>query len=516
MKFSDKKYNRFLLLICSVGMMQSCSKNFQEINTNPDAVSTPTPQYVFSKALYDGVSNSGNTQSLLIGHMQYTTSYNDVAGFGSKYVAAQQSQSASVFANSYQNQINEIGEVIKAVKNNATQVNMYAEARIWRVFCFSRLTDLYGDIPYSQAGQGYNSSVFQPVYDAQKDVYADMLKELDQATQALNTSNTTTFGSSDLVYAGNTAQWKKFGFSLMMRLGMRMSKVDATSAQSWVTKAIAGGVITTYADIAKVTYAGSGQDINKNPMALNMLNSDYIKADGLNNTEGGKYQQVFIDSLKNNNDPRLSVISVVYQSGVANSTPSVQKGMPSNINGVKPADFVTYSEPKQSTILRVDAPMLIFTAAESYFLLAEAALKGWYSAESATSLYEKGVRAAMQHWDLISGTTGTITSTQVDAYVTAHPITGKGATVDNQMEQIYTQFWFGIFPDAQEVFNNFRRTGYPKLVPNNYPGNATNGQFFRRFLYPVNEQTLNTAAYNAAVARQGADNFLTRIWWDKQ
>ena len=515
MKILHQKYNRLLPLLCSLVAMQSCSKNFQEVNTNPDAVSKPTPQYIFSKALYDGVNFGGNTQSLLLGHMQYTTSYNDVAGFGSKYVAAQQAQSASVFASAYSNQINEIGEVIKAVKDNPAQVNMYAVARIWRAFCFSRLTDLYGDIPYSQAGQGYNNSVFQPAYDAQKDIYADLLKELDQAAQALNPSNTTTFGSSDLVYAGNSTQWKKFAYSLMLRLGMRMTKVDAAAAQTWVTKAIAGGVITTYADIAKVSYAGSGQDINKNPMALNMLNSDYIKADGLNNTEGGKYQQAFIDSLKYNNDPRLSVISVVYQSGVANSSPAVQKGLPATINGVKPADFGTYSEPKQNTVLRVDAPMLIFTAAESNFLLAEAALRNWYAAETPAALYEKGVRAAMQQWDLISGVAGTISSSQTDAYVAAHPITGKGSSIDNQVEQVYTQFWMGIFPDAQEVFNNFRRTGFPKLVPNNYPGNATNGQFFRRFLYPVVEQTLNTTSYKAAVARQGADLFLTRIWWDK-
>ncbi|MEO5684813.1 MAG: SusD/RagB family nutrient-binding outer membrane lipoprotein [Chitinophagaceae bacterium] len=515
MKFSTQTYTRLLPLLCILFILQSCAKNFQEINTNPDAVSKATPQYVFSKAIYDAVNFGGNTQSLLLGHMQYTTSYNDVAGFGSKYVAAQQSQSASVFANAYSNQINEIGEVIKAVKDVPAQVNLYAVARIWRVFCFSRITDLYGDIPYTQAGQGYNNSIFQPVYDAQKDIYADMLKELDQSAQALNTGNTTTFGTADLLYAGNTLQWKKFAYSLMLRLGMRMTKVDVAAAQTWVTKAIAGGVINSYTDIAKVTYAGSGQDINKNPMALNMLNSDYIKADGLNNTEGGKYQQAFIDSLKYNNDPRLSVISVVYVGGVANSNPAIQKGLPATINGVKPADFVTYSEPKQTTVLRVDAPMLIFTAAESYFLLSEAALRNWYTVETPAALYEKAVRAAMQQWDLISGVTGTITSSQTDAYVAAHPLTAKGSTVDKQTEQIYTQFWMGLFPDAQEVFNNYRRTGYPALVPNNYPGNATNGKFFRRFLYPVVEQTLNTSSYNAAVSRQGADNFLTRIWWDK-
>ncbi|MEO6228481.1 MAG: SusD/RagB family nutrient-binding outer membrane lipoprotein [Ferruginibacter sp.] len=513
MKILNRKYSGLILSAVSLLLLQSCAKDFDQLNTNPDAVSSPTPQYIFSKALYDGASNSANISTLLQGAMQYMTSYNDVEGFGSKYVASQRYAGSVVFANSYSAQINELGEVIKVVKDNPAQVNLYAEARIWRAFCFSRLTDLYGDIPYSQAAQGYNQSIFQPAYDAQKDIYADMLKELDEAANSLNVANTTTYGSADLVYGGNTAQWKKFAYSLMLRLGMRMTKVDATAAQSWVSKAIQGGIIRDYADIAKVTYIGAGQDINKNPLALQFLNSSFIKADGVSNTEGGKYQQAFIDSLKANNDPRLSVISVVYVNGVADATPAIQKGMPANINGGMPANFGTYSEPKQTTVLRVAAPLLIFTVAEGNFLLAEAAARGWYTTESASSLFEKGIRAAMQQWDLISGTSGTITATQINDYVAAHPYTAT--TIDNALRQIYTEFWVGVFPDAQEVFNNYRRTGYPTLVPNNYPGNATGGKIFRRFLYPVNEQSLNGTSYAAAISRQGADDLLTQIWWDK-
>jgi hypothetical protein len=110
--------------------------------------------------------------------------------------------------------------------------------------------------------------------------------------------------------------------------GHAVTKVDAAAAKTWVTKAIAGGVIRDYADIAKMSYTRSGQNINKNPIAWQLLNDNYIRADGINNTEGGKYQKVFIDSLKANNDPRLPVLSVVYVGGVANSTESIQKGMP--------------------------------------------------------------------------------------------------------------------------------------------------------------------------------------------
>jgi len=513
MKKSFLKYTLFAA--CSTLLLSSCDKDFVETNTNPNAVTIPNTPYIFSKAIYDGAANSGNKGSLLFGLMQYTTSYNDVEGFGSKYVASQVNATGGVFTNAYPNQINEIGEVIKAVKDDPAQVNLYAAARIWRVYCFSRLTDLYGDIPYSEAAQGYNLSIFQPKYDTQSAIFADMLKELEASATSFDATNNVTFGSSDLIYQGNVVKWKKFAYSLMLRLGMRLTKVDAAGAQSWVNKAVAGGIIRDYADIAKVSYSSGGQNINKNPVAWQLLNDNYLRADGINNTEGGKYQDVFIKSLKANNDPRLGVLSVVYVNGVASSDESIQKGMPATINGTKPTDFVTYSEPKQTTVLKVDAPLLLFTTAESNFLLAEAALRGWYTAETSAGLYEKGIRAAMQQWDLISGATNTISQARIDSYVTAHAFK-TGGTLAQQMEQIYNEFWVGLFPDAQEVYNNYRRTGYPALVPNVYPGNATGGKIFRRFLYPVSEQTLNRPAYNTAVQQQGADDLLTRIWWDKQ
>jgi hypothetical protein len=209
------------------------------------------------------------------------------------------------------------------------------------------------------------------------------------------------------------------------------------------------------------------------------------------------------------------VIAVVYVGGVPSDAAGIQKGMPADIRGGKPADFVTYSEPKPSTLLRQNSPMLLFTVAETNFLLAEAALRNWYTAETATELYDKGERAALQQWDLISGVVATISQGQIDAYATSHAL-NTAATFEKQLEQIYNQFWVGIFPDGQEVFANYRRTGYPALVPNNYPGNATGGRIFRRFLYPVNEATLNATSYSDAVSRQGPDDFLTRIWWDKQ
>jgi hypothetical protein len=120
----------------------------------------------------------------------------------------------------------------------------------------------------------------------------------------------------------------------------------------------------------------------------------------------------------------------------------------------------------------------------------------------------------MRQWAIIAGSAGTIAAADIDNYVAANAL-NTGGSFDQQMNQIYTQFWVSIFPDAQEVFASFRRTGYPALVPNNYPGNATGGKFFKRFLYPITEATLNADSYSAAISRQGANDLLTRIWWDK-
>jgi len=495
--------------------LSSCTKDFDKLSTDPEASAQIQPGLMFSKAQYDGAKNNLN---LLLGTMQYTTSFNDVAGFGSKYVSSQSQQSSAVFSNAYFQEINELALVIGAVKDDAEKVNLLSAARIWRAYCYSRITDLYGDIPYSEAATGYTAVNYKPKYDSQQSIYADMLKELDEAATSFNTAKPETFGTADLIYGGNIDKWKKFAYSMMLRLGMRMTKVDVNLAETWVRKAIAGGVITSDADIAKINYLSTGQDINKNPIALNLYNSDYVKANGVDNTEGGKYQDVFINQLKTNKDPRLGIFSVVWVKPTPASAAqpdtafAVQKGMPATLNA-KPSDFVTYSEPNLKTVVLLSGAKIIFGTAETNFLLAEAALRGWYSG-SITALYESGITSAMKQWAIISPTDGIISDLQINTYIKYHKLNPAG-DFSAQMNQIYTEFWLALFPDAQEAFSSYRRTGFPALIPVNYVGNATGGKIFRRMLYPLAEQNLNRASLDAAIARQGADDFMTRIWWDK-
>ncbi|PMD98694.1 SusD/RagB family nutrient-binding outer membrane lipoprotein [Siphonobacter sp. BAB-5405] len=509
--------------VLSLALLSSCDKGFEELNTNPDASPFIQPGYMFTKAQMDVFSNSYYSTGVLAagGSMQHYATYKDVPGIGDKYYFQQGSYPYDYFQNAYPTAVNEITEVIRAVSGNPAQVNLLSVARIWRVYTMHRITDLYGDIPYSEAGKGLTDNLYTPKYDAQQAIYADMLKELEEAAAAFNTSQAT-MGTADLIYNGDITKWKKLAYSLMLRLSMRMTKVDAATAQTWAKKAIAGGVITTDADVARINYVANGQNFNWNPYAAALRGADLSTSSfGQNNTEGGKFAKTFIDHLKTTQDPRLGVLSVVWRNEGTTATPkyvadtsrTIQKGMTNGLLA-KPADFGTYSEPNPNVLLKYDTPVIVISAAEVNLLLAEAAVRGWYTGEDAATAYAKGVTSAMKNWTLF-GAAGVITDNQIKGYLAANTFPTSGTT-EAKLDAINTQLWVSLYPDEQEVWANYRRSGYPKLTPVNVPGNATGGTIPRRLLYPPTEESVNSTQVNIAIQRQGRNELTTRMWWDKQ
>ena len=513
MNFLKTKYTMLGILAITV---MSCDKGLEALNENPDAYGEIIPEYLFSKAQLDAVDVSyfGTAALTIGGSMQQFATYKEVPAAGDKYF--NNGYSKGYFTTVYPNAVNEIQEVIKALTDNPDDVNKLSIARIWRAYIFHHITDLYGDIPYTEAGKGVSDQIYTPKYDEQSAIYADMLKELDEAAIALDASKVS-FGSSDLLYDGNVDKWKKFAYSLMLRLGMRLTNVDAQLAQTWVEKAIAGGVMTSNDDLARIEYVDGSQVSSRNPISAGLLNGDYIDPQSEDNVEGGKLAKTFIDHLKSTNDPRLNVISVVWvltgDRYVADTTSTLQQGMQNAAFNSKPADFAIYSEPHPNTILKYDAPLLVLTHAEVNLLLAEAAVRGWYNGNAA-SLYEEAVRAGIAQWALY-GEDGVISSTKADAYLAQNPYLTSGS-IEEQMEQIHTQKWVTLFLDEYEIFANWRRTGYPELTPVNYPGNLTGGVIPTRFVLPDAESTINATNFQEAVDRQGVGNsFTSTVWWDK-
>ncbi|MGE7774821.1 SusD/RagB family nutrient-binding outer membrane lipoprotein [Chitinophaga sp. NPDC101104] len=510
------KYTFALLLGASMGLA-SCDKGFEEMNTNPNASTKPNVDYLFSQSIlqgnyvYDRVYfyTSYLTCGAFVQHFAFGKEVT-LAGSGDKYGQVDSYQ-GQYFRFAYTNVLTTLGELIRTADANPDLVNKSASARIWRVLIQQRITDLYGDVPYSEAGKAVTDRVYQPKYDAQSAVYDGMLRDLESAIGAFNDGKMK-FGAADFVYKGDVAKWKKLGYSLMLRIAMRMTKVAPDKAREWAQKAIAGGIIMQESDQAIVQYGSGSQNYNVNPVVFEIVGQDIKPSSkGADNTENGKFSKTFIDFLKAKNDPRLPVISVVWKDGKPDTSAAIQRGMPNGTEG-RPDDFVTYSEPNPATVLQNSAPLIVVSAAEMRFLLTEAVLRTWATGNAAQT-YKEGIEIAMRNWALF-GEGGRIAPDKINAYTTANALNMAGSFND-QMNQVHSQFWIASLFDEQEAYANWRRTGFPVLVPVNAKDNMTNGTIPRRLPYSRTEQGSNRSNYDAALARQGADLLTTRIWWDK-
>lgn len=495
------------------------SKPLADLNKNPNAYEEVIPGYLFSNSQLVGVAynfteGADGQHFILSQAMQQFATHSEVRGTGDKYF--NESMATSHWS-VYNTALADNERVIQKVKNDPEQVNILSAARIWKVYMFHIVTDAHGDVPYFEALQSIDGLI-RPKYDTQEAIYQDMFKELDEAIKGFNPS-LPTLGASDLFYGGDITKWKKFGYSLMLRLGMRLTEVRPQLAETWVKAAIAGGVIQKDDEIARVQYQDGQVLHSRNPKVNNLMIQDYQNPQaGVSNTQGGKYAKTFIDHLKNTKDPRLNVISVVWVnnpngSGYVYDTSSViQRGMPNGVIFGEPADFGTYSEPHPNTVLNYGSPVLTFTNAEAHLLLAEAAIRGWHSG-SAKTAYEEAVRAGMRHWALF-GDEGVISSEKIEAYIKRNPFKENG-TFEEKLEQISTQKWVSLMLDNYEIWSNWRRTDYPKLIPTNYPGNITGGTIPRRLIIPDSELNLNEENFIEARTRQNVGNHLTSIvWWD--
>lgn len=507
----------YLLFFGSLFTLFSCNKkSLTDLNKDPNATQSADANFLFTGAI---LAMPASNYSVIEEGMQYFSTYKEVPAIGDKYYSF--NGTVADFAGYYTVKLNRLIQLEASVQG-PDDINKLSLVRILKVYEFDQLTDVAGDIPYSEALSGKQN--LKPKYDTQKDIYLDMFKELDEAAAALDPTKPT-YGKADLLYNGDVTEWKKFAYTLMLRLGMRLTNVDPALAQTWVQKAISGGVMTSDADIAKIDYEDAPG--GKNPQTLAMQTGNYTSPGG-DNVEGGKYAATFIDYLKSTRDPRLPVVSVVWVPTSPGATTynadtsfAAQRGMISASLNTKPTDFDTYSEPSL-LVINVAAPLILLGPSESYLLLAEAALRGWYSGSSAEDAYNNGVKYGMTQWSFypaVAPSPNIITDAQINAYLQLNPYP-SGGSFDQQLEQISVQKWLTLFGNDYEIYANWRRTGYPVLAPVNYPGNVTGGKMFRRFSLPNSENLTNQANYLDALQRQGfaelnQDNLLTRVWWDK-
>ena len=550
MKFTIKNISKFSLALLVVGStLTSCTKNFEEYNKNNIGVTD------------EDLKGDGQDLVIFLRNAQMSIYNFSGAGDPNSY-QVQQNLNADVYSgffmsptpfNSGQNNLNYAmvngwnGEsfqvlylnVIKAIdklKKNGlaeTYPALWGSALVIKVEAASRVTDIYGPIPYSQVGTSNTIP-----YDKQSDVYNSFFKELDEAVTVLKAYKADSpmaakIDQIDLVFPNTDNQvrfknWLKIANSLRLRLAMRLVKVAPQLAKAQAEKALDpanGGVLESNSENFKVTVPTDGTYSNplwfiaKNwaDTRINATLSSYMV--GLKDPRISKYMSPV------SNDPTLKAVAGQYI-GIRTGAEGIEKDKYQKLSTLN-------TEGTTPTFTASTAPVLM-TAAEVYFLRAEAALRGWNNAGgTAQALYEKGVETSFAQWGVSSAANTYLNDNTSKAADYVDPFNAdnnakspssltikwnEGATNEEKLERIITQKWLAIFPEGQEAWSEFRRTGYPRLFPvvvNNSGGLIDTKIQIRRLPFPQNEYNTNQAEVQNAISLLGGpDNGGTRLWWD--
>lgn len=387
---------------------------------------------------------------------------------------------------------------IRQTQDDPQMTNITAQARIWKVFLLHRVTDAWGDVPYSQAFGGLEGNT-TPTYDRQEDIYQNMLSTLETAVQNLDPGITDArfrLGSADLLFDDDLTKWRRFGNSLRLRLAMRVSEAAPTLAEQHVNDVLTNGeVMQDVDDSAQRPTTAGGDFVTQNPLSV------------ITNFDDDRISATLVDTLKALDDPRLPVYADTIAGAFADTVNF--RGLPNGLSAGTLSGLQGFRYSKLGDPLRApDAPVPVLLYPEVKFLEAEAALRGW-GPGSAEQHYREGVTAALALYGI------TDPQTQQNYLQQPEVAWNAGGSDAAKLEQIITQKWLATFSQGFQAWAEYRRTGYPDLRPIPQPG-ETGGAVPSRLLYPSIEQTTNTQNVNAASQRIGGNSLTTDVWWDQE
>ncbi len=566
MKKTILSYMASAFAVYAIGGLCSCSDSYMEdVNTDDSKATTISPNAQLTTALlqtYGDFSLMDTYRCYITGFTQYYAGGWNVSNYAGA-VYADDNTMAHVWNRYYAISIKNL---VDAISNTKDMPNTNAALRIHRAYMMAVLSDIYGDIPCTEAGKGYTEGIASPKYDTQEEVYTFIFDELKACAAQLGTGNDRISGDVTSL-ASDVNAWKKYANSLRLRYAMRISDVAPEKAKAEFEAALSadGGYITSAEDDAYIKYM-------KAPFTLyDGANDLDFRANALGEMLYGQDPEspTFVCStlfnyMKKNSDPRLYRIARCYihttrsqtdTSGNYDVTDEViawgERGgtgiAPCNVGDAWWSDWVSgpanneiptleglvasfpdkgYDKnnyparmirPTLATALcNADCPGILITYAEVEFLLAEAAANGWNVQGDAKSHYEAGIRASMamlnNYYDIVKK----ISNEETEAYIAANPIG------DNARESINMQAWILHLTNPNEGWANLRRSDYPALadrkrlpVRGDFPHEDPNMQTPTRLRYPNLEAKYNSVNYKKAIDRIGnADDWHKRVWWD--
>lgn len=474
------KAHKLILIALVAG---ACGEGITDINQDPNAPTDVSAEFLFPQAIRVAVENTYGR--MMLAHSSIWSQHTVQIQYPDEERGQVRPSTIQGFWNSYYaSALKDVQTVIEKGRE-AGDANVEAMGLIWRAWIYHQATDLWGDIPYSEALRA-EEGITTPAYDSQQDVYTGILQSLTTAASMLDPA-AAGLGAGDILYGDDAQQWRRFANSLRMRLAMRLSEVDAGTAESEFTAALAAGGFESNADNAMLRWPGAPYE---QVLYENWQGRD---DDGVSAT--------MIDTLTSFTDPRLELYAEpATQDGA-------YRGLGNNIE-TPPLSLAWYS--RIGNFWRADGaatPTAIMTYSEVLFLRAEAAVRAWTTEDPAT-LYESAIRANMNQYDEWSPANAP-TDAEIDDYLAQGRVAYAPAT---GMQQIQLQKWISLYMQGSEAWANRRRTDMPTLVAG---PDLEISRIPVRFFYPDGEQSLNAQSMNAAVARQGGGlDLVVPVWWD--
>ncbi|WP_417015570.1 SusD/RagB family nutrient-binding outer membrane lipoprotein [Alistipes sp.] len=513
-----------------------CTANYLEFNSNPFQ---PTQDQMQADGYMLGATLTG-MMSAVISTDVNTAQFTDVLLGGTQ---------GGYFANSNPNHSNTIANynptddwtnvflasdlVIPTLYSNLRELKsqtddpvVLAIADVIKVMAMHRVTDTYGPIPYSQIGL---DGQVQVPYDSQETIYDRFFEELDAAIAVLTAHRTSMIAASaDNIYQGNVEKWCRFANSLKLRLAMHIVYADEEKAREMAESAVSHevGVMSSNDDNAYMTMFGAAG----NPIYVSVNYNPATHADGSTCKTGGDTHAAadIICYMNAYEDPRREFYFIESE-WPGQSYVGLRRG-------IEIPDLTTVGHKYSGVKLTTTSPLCWMNAAEVAFLKAEAAGVFHFDMGPGTAedFYYEGIRLSFEQWgasgydDYIARSSVSqilyVDPNGVNTYsstLSTTPVTWQGGTTAQIQEQIIIQKWIANWLSGNESWVDYRRTGYPHLIPATDSGNKSNGIVdsklgARRMPYPADERTANAENYQTAVSMllKGPDNMATRMWWD--
>jgi hypothetical protein len=480
---------KIILTALTVISLISCQTDdkYEDKNRDPKNPTQVSPEFLFNsatKSLFDQMTSTNVNTNIfrMLGQHWTETTYIDEANYDFNTRNIPQNH----WSEMYRDVLLDLASAKSfndadpsPTLSEATRKSKNAQIEIMSVYAWAQMVETFGNIPYSQA---LNAGQYVlPVYDDASTIYADLITRL---TVAIPNVTDNGFGPADKMYGGNPAKWKKFGNSLLLRMGVRVIDVAALDAKSdaAIAAALAGGVFTSNADNAAITY--SKDTPNTNPVWIDLVQSgrsDFVVTNTL------------VDKMNALNDPRRPLYFD------QNKGAGVYIGGPYGDNNA----FSLYTH-VSDRIIDPTNPASLLDYSEVCFYRAHAAeeSKAGTTPASAAGFYNAGIAASFDYWGA--------SNTDLAAYL-LNPAVNYATASGTWRVKIGTQLWLAMYNRGYEAWTAWRTYDFPGF---NLPA-VSEDPVPTRYTYPIAEQNLNKENWAAASTAIGGDKQTTKIFWDK-